>query len=71
MVLEIMLSKSLTALIEKNNGSMEQALDDMNVRDEKTRQEIKEWYGWEEEESDAEYDEDYERSWGPRKDEED
>lgn len=42
-------SKALSALIESNGGSMEQALDDMKITSEEDRKAIKIWFGWEEE----------------------
>lgn len=48
-LLEELLGQALNALIEHNGGSMEQALDDMGVQDERDRKPIKEWFGWEEE----------------------
>ena len=41
---------ALFCLIEHCMGSMDEALDCLNIRDEKKRKAIKEWYGWEEEE---------------------
>lgn len=48
-LLEVLLGKALTALIEQNGGSMEQALDDMKIVSKKDRKAIKKWFGWEEE----------------------
>lgn len=48
-LLEKLLGQALNALIEQNGGSMEQALDDMRVRNERDRKSIKEWLGWDEE----------------------
>lgn len=48
---------ALTALIRRNGGSIEEALDDMKIKDGPTRGSIKHWYGWDEdEEEDAEED---------------
>lgn len=41
---------ALTALIRRNGGSIEEALDDMKIKDGPTRGSIKHWYGWDEEE---------------------
>ena len=48
-LLEELFAKALATLIEQNGGSMEQALDDIGVQDERDRKPIKEWFGWEEE----------------------
>lgn len=48
-LLEELLGQALATLIEQNGGSMEQALDDMGVQDERDRKPIKEWFGWDEE----------------------
>ena len=40
---------ALSCLIEYDNGSIDDALDDMRIRDREIRQEIKDWYGWEKE----------------------
>lgn len=48
-LLEELFAKALATLIEKDGGSMEQALDDMGVQDERDRQPIKDWFGWENE----------------------
>ena len=53
-LLEELLSHAIEALIESNGGSIEQALDDMGVQEERDRQEIKDWFGWDEEEEDDE-----------------
>ena len=47
--LENLTSKCLAALIEQCGGSMEEALDCAKVVKETERQEIKNWFGWEEE----------------------
>ena len=53
---------ALSCLIEHDSGSIDDALDDMRIRDREIRQEIKDWYGWEEEKNqyvpDDDYDED-------------
>lgn len=41
---------ALTALIRRNGGSIEEALDNMKIKDGPTRGSIKHWYGWDEEE---------------------
>ena len=50
-LLEELFAKALATLIEQNGGSMEQALDDIGVQDERDRKPIKEWFGWEEEQN--------------------
>ena len=56
-LLEELFAKALATLIEQNGGSMEQALDDLGVQDERDRKPIKEWFGWDDEE-DSNYEED-------------
>lgn len=46
-LLEELLGKALCVLIEHNDGSIEEALDDMGVDDYRDRDSVKEWYGWE------------------------
>jgi len=41
--------QALSCLIEDCNGSIEDALDAMRIRDNEKRKAIKEWFGWEEE----------------------
>jgi len=48
-LLEELLARALSALIERNGGSIEAALDDMGVQDERDREPIKLWFGWENE----------------------
>lgn len=48
--LEGFFSRALTALIEHNGGSMEQALDDMKITNIYDRKSIKGFYGWDEDE---------------------
>lgn len=57
-VLDELFAKALSALIDHNNGSMEDALDDMGVDTEEERDIIKDWYGWEDEEDYDDYEED-------------
>ena len=45
---------ALTALIRRNGGSIEEALDDMKIKDGPTRGSIKHWYGWDEDEEEDE-----------------
>lgn len=48
---ELLLFEALEALIEKCGGNIEEALDlIMCGKKEEEREEIKKWYGWEEEE---------------------
>ena len=41
-------SWALAAVIKHNNGSMEDALDDIGIKNKEERKKIKEWYGWDE-----------------------
>lgn len=53
--------KAIYALIESNGGSLEQALDDMKITDEKTREAIADeldWYDEVDDEEDADEDDD-------------
>jgi len=56
-LLEELFAKALATLIEQNGGSMETALDDLGVQDERDRKPIKEWFGWDDEQ-DSNYGED-------------
>lgn len=47
---EELFSKALATLIEQNGGSIETALDDMGIQDERDREPIKEWFGWDKDE---------------------
>lgn len=42
-------SSAMNALIDHNGGSLEEAMDDMGIRDERLRTEIKNYFDWEEE----------------------
>ena len=48
---------ALTALIRRNGGSIEEALDDIKIKDGPTRGSIKHWYGWDEDEGESENEE--------------
>ena len=43
---EILFSNALTGLIERNGGSIEEALDYLGVDEDMDRAVIKDWYGW-------------------------
>lgn len=47
--LENLLGASLSALVNECGGSLEEALDLMRIREPKLRQEIKVWFGWDNE----------------------
>lgn len=41
--------RAFAEVIGSNGGSIETALDNIRITDEKTRQKIKNWFGWDEE----------------------
>ena len=48
--LESLAANALSALVAECGGSLEVALDEAGIHDPKQRQEIKDWFGWDEEE---------------------
>ena len=46
--LENLAANALSALVAECGGSLEVALDEVGIRDPKQRQEIKDWFGWDE-----------------------
>lgn len=55
---EELFSDALGALVSECGGSIETALDEMYVRDIETRDAIRKWFGWDDEEYDEEDEED-------------
>lgn len=47
--LESLAANALSALVAECGGSLETALDEAGIHDPKQRQEIKDWFGWDEE----------------------
>ena len=45
---EQLLVLAIGSMLDNNGGSMEQALDDIGIKNNAIRSEIKEWFGWEE-----------------------
>ena len=53
--LEELLASAINALLDENGGSLETAMDDMGIKDDATRKEIKEWFNWDEDEEELEF----------------
>lgn len=52
---EELFNKALQALIHCNGGSLEAAMDDMGIQDEKTREQIRDYLGWYDDEEELKF----------------